>query len=85
MSPETVKNQFSLRSSYGREYNMAVYVKTISEKTIIVKCTKKQRAATIAETVERRAAIPRDMMYLVNQGRVLNEKKTVEENNIGND
>ena len=25
------------------------------------------------------------MMYLVNQGKVLNEKKTDEENNIGND
>ena len=34
------------------------------------------------ETVERTAAIPRDMMYLVNQGRVLNEKKTIGENNI---
>ena len=64
---------------------MTVYVKTISGKTIIVKCDKKQRAATIAETVERRTAIPRDMMYFVNQGKVLNEKKTIEENNIGID
>ena len=64
---------------------MTVYVKTISGKTIIVKCDKKQKAATLAETVERRAAIPRDMMYLVNQGKVLNEKKTIEENNIGID
>ena len=63
---------------------MTVYVKTISGKTINVKCDKKQRAATMAETVKRRAAIPRDMMYLVNQGKVLNEKKTIEENNIGN-
>ena len=61
---------------------MTVHVKTISGKTIIVKCDKKQKEATIAETVERRAAIPRDMMYLVNQGKVLNEKKTSEENNI---
>ena len=72
-------------TSYGREYNMTVYVKTISEKTSIVECHNKQRTATMAETVERRAAIPRDMMYLVNQGKVLNEKKTIEENNIGND
>ena len=72
-------------TSYGREHNMTVYVKTISGKTIIVKSGKKQRAATIAETVERRAAIPRDMMYLVNQGKVLNENKTIEEKNIGND
>ena len=64
---------------------LTVYVKTISGKTIIVKCDKKQRAATTAETVERKAAIPRDMMYLVNQGKVLNEKKTIEANNIGND
>ena len=64
---------------------MTVDVKTNSGKTIIVKCDKKQRAATIAETVERRAAIPRDMTYLLNQGKVLNEKKTIEENNIGID
>ena len=64
---------------------MTVYVKTISGKTIIVRCDKKQRAETIAETVERRAAIPREMMYLVNQGKVLNEKETIEENNIGID
>ena len=55
---------------------MTVYVKTISGKTTIVKCDKKQRAATMAETVERRAAIPRDMMYLMNQGKVLNARKT---------
>ena len=40
-------------TSYGREYNMTVYAKTISGKTFIVKCDKKQRAATIAETVVR--------------------------------
>ena len=54
-------------TSYGREYNMTVYVKTISGKTIIVRCDRKQRAETMVETVERRAAIPRDMTYLVNQ------------------
>ena len=47
-------------TSCGREYNMTVHVKTISGKTTIVKCDKKQKAATIAETVERRTAIPRD-------------------------
>ena len=64
----------------GFENDMTVHVKTI-----IVRCNKKQRAETMAETVERRAAIPRDMMYLVNQGKVLKEKKTIEENDIGMD
>ena len=30
-------------TSYGREYNMTVYVKTISGKTIIVRCGKKAK------------------------------------------
>ena len=67
---------------YVCAYNMTVYVKTISGNTIIVECDQKQRAATQAETVKRRAAIPRDMMYLANQGKVLNEKKKLKKTTL---
>ena len=47
------------------------------------KCEGKQKAAIISDVVERRSLIPRDMTYLAHQGKVMNEKKTKEENNIG--
>ena len=56
---------------------MTVYVRTSSGKTISIKCDKMQKA------VERNTSIPRGMTYLVPQGRVLNDKKTTEENTIG--
>ena len=62
---------------------MTVYVKTINGKTSSTKCDKKLEAATISEEVERRSSIPRGMTYLVHQGKVMHEKKTKEENNIG--
>ena len=34
------------------------------------------------ETVERKTSIPRDHRYFVNQGKVLNDKKTIEESNF---
>ena len=63
------------------ENSMTIYVRTISGKTISIKCDKKQKAATMMEKVERRSSIPRGMMYLAH--RVLNGKKTTEENKIG--
>ena len=62
---------------------MTVYVKTINGTTISVKCDRKQKAATISDEVERRSSIPRGMTYLLHQGKMMNEKKTIEENNIG--
>ena len=38
---------------------------------------------SILDEVERRSAIPQGMTYLVHNGKVLNEKRTKEENNIG--
>ena len=61
---------------------MTVYVKTINGKTISIKCDK-QKAAAISDVVERRSSIPGGRMYLVHQGKVMNEKKAIEENNIG--
>ena len=62
--------------------NMRVCVRTINGKTVGIKCDRKQTAARILETVERRTLIPRDLMYLVSQGKVLKDNKTKEENNI---
>ena len=53
--------------------DMTVCVKTIRGKTISVKCDRRQNAKRIMETVERKASIPRDQMYSVNQGKVLND------------
>ena len=64
------------------EYCMMIYVKIINGKTISVKCEGKQKAAIISDEVERRSLIPRDMTYLVHNGKVMNEQKTIEENNI---
>ena len=62
------------------EKNMiTIYVRTSSGKTISIKC----EAVSILDEVERRSTIPRSMTYLVHHGKVLNEKRTIEENNIG--
>ena len=54
---------------------MTVYVKTISGKTISIKCDKKQKADTVSEQVEVKTSIPRGKTYFVHQGKVLNDKK----------
>ena len=65
------------------ENYMTAYVKTINGKTVSTKCDRKQKAPTISDEVERRSSIPRGMTYLLHQGKVMTEKKTTEENNIG--
>ena len=59
-----------------------IYVKMINGKTISIQCEGKQTASIISDEVERRSLIPRDMTYLVHKGKVMIEKKTMEENNI---
>ena len=39
-------------------------------------------AAVVSDEVERRSSIPRDMTYLVHKGTMMNERKTIKENNI---
>ena len=52
-------------------------------RTISIKCDRQQKSSKkILETIERETSIPRGMMYLVSQGKVLNDMKTTEENNI---
>ena len=60
---------------------MTVNVKTISGKTISITCDKTHKADTVSEKVEMKTPIPRSLTYL-DQGKVLNDKKTIEENNI---
>ena len=64
------------------EIYMMIYVKMINGKTISIKCEGKQTAGIISDEVERRSLIPRDLTYLVHKGKVMIEKKTMEENNI---
>ena len=45
--------------------DMSLYVKTISGKTISVKCDRRQNAKRLMEIVKRKTSIPRDQMYLV--------------------
>ena len=73
----TNENDYVLEENY-----MTIYVKMINGKTISVKCEGKQTAAIISDEVERRSLIPRDMTYLAHKGKVMSEKKTIEENNI---
>ena len=67
----------------NEKINFTKKVRTSSGKTISIKCDKKRKAMSILDEVERRSAIPRSMTYLVHHGKVLNEKRTIEENNIG--
>ena len=76
------KTTIELDNALEENY-MTVYVKTINGKTINIECDKKQKAPTISDEVERRSSIPRGMTYLVHHGKMLNEKKTTEENNSG--
>ena len=61
---------------------MTVYVRTIKGETISIKCDRQQKIANMLDILERKTSIPRGMMYLVSQGKVLNDKKTIEESNI---
>ena len=61
---------------------MTVYVRTNRGETISIECDRRQNATRKMETVERKTLIPRDQLYLVNQGKVLKDKNTIEESNI---
>ena len=73
---ELIQNYFS-----GAQYT-TVYVKMINGKTISIRYLRNMTAAVISDEVERRSLIPRDMIRLVHKGKMLNEKKTMKENNF---
>ena len=86
--------QQSLGKFLGIEYNTEendnmleenytiVYVKMINGKTISIRHHRNMTAAVISDEVERRSLIPRDMIRLVHKDKMINEKKTMRENNI---
>ena len=63
--------------------SMTVYVRTINGKTISIKCERQQKAGRLLGIAERKTSIPRGMTYFANQGKVLYDRKIIEENNIG--
>ena len=70
-----------MNKSRAEHPNMSVYARTINGKTIGIKCDRQQTAARLLETAERKTSIPRGMTHLANRGKVLNDGKTIEENN----
>ena len=64
---------------------MTVYVRTISGKTISIKCDKRQGITRIKDEIERRTKIPKALQHLVNQGTTVSERKTIEGSNIKNE
>ena len=82
-------NEFEKENDGMLEENyMTVYVKMSYGKTISRKynrnCTahRNMTADVISDEVERRSSIPRDMIRLVHEGKVLSEKETMKEHNI---
>ena len=62
--------------------DMTVCVKTIRGKTTSVKCERRQNTTRIMEIVERKTSIPRGQLFVATQGKVLKDKKTIEESSI---
>ena len=62
-------------------FYMTVYVRTISGKTISIKCDKRQGITRIKDEIERKTKIPKAVQHLVSQGKSLSGKKTIEESN----
>ena len=76
------KTTIELDTALEENY-MTEYVKKINGKTISIKYDKKQKAAAISDEVGRRSSIARGMTYVVHHRKVMNERKTIEENSIG--
>ena len=79
---EVNKENTNENEDLPEETYMTIYVKMINGKTISIKCEGEQIAAVISDEVQRTSWTPRDMTYLVHKGKVMSEKKTIEENNI---
>ena len=56
-------------------------MKTSSGKTISIGIDRRQGAEKIREEVEKRTQIPKDLLFIANEGKALTEKQTVEECN----
>ena len=62
---------------------MTVYVRTISGKTISIRCDMRQSITRIKDEIERKTKIPKALQHLSNQGKT--ERKTIQENNMMNE
>ena len=67
------------------ENYMTVYARTNSGKTNSIKCDKRQSITRTKDEIERKIQIPKDIQYLSNQGKKLNEKQKIQENNTMNE
>ena len=61
---------------------MTVYVRTISGKTISMRCDRRQSITRIKDEIERKTKIPKALQHLSNKGKTLSERKTIQENTI---
>ena len=58
---------------------MTVYVRTNSGKTISIKCDRRQNAKRMVEIKKRKTLTPKDQLFIVKQGKMLKDNKTIEE------
>ena len=63
---------------------VTVYVRTISGETISTRCNRRQSITRIKDEIERKTKIPEALQHLSNQGKILSERKTIQENNMMN-
>ena len=75
------KTTIELDNALEENY-MTVYVKTINGKTISINCHKNRKQLLYRMKLREDHRSPRGMTYLVHHGKVMNEKKTIEENNM---
>ena len=77
-----IENNTEVNDDVLEENYMTVYVKTINRKTISICYYESMTANVMLEEVERRTAIPRDMIRLVHKGKATYGKKSMKENDI---
>ena len=70
-------NDVSEKLSY-----MTVYVRTISGKTISMRCDRRQSITRIKDEIERKTKIPKALQHLSKKAKTLIERKTIQEKTI---
>ena len=91
MSCMTTSSSTSLnRIAWSNDVNeklsyMTVYVRTISGKTISIRCDKRQSITRSRDEIERKTKIPKALQHFSKQGKTPTERKTIQEHNIMNE
>ena len=75
-----VADNYTISNEGANEVNeklshVTVYVRTISGKTISIKCDRRRSITRIKDEIERRTKIPKALQHLVNRGKTLNRKE----------